>query len=189
MAARALFVERGYVSTTISAIAERADVSAETIYSTFGTKRAVLSELVDVAISGDGAAPIVEQEWVEQLRQEPDAFRRIAILAAAGTAILERRSEVDEIVRGAASADPEIAALRARGSAQRYRGQRQLLGIVADGSDLRDDIDTAADVLYAIGSPETYRLLVVDRGWSTERFERWYGDTITRLILAPRQGS
>ena len=40
-AAMALFIERGYVATTIDAIAERADVSAETIYSTFGNKRAL----------------------------------------------------------------------------------------------------------------------------------------------------
>lgn len=169
------------MSTTIAAIAERADVSPETIYSTFGTKRAVLSELVDVAMSGVGAPPVLEQEWVEQLRREPDPGRRVAMLAAAGTAILERRSEVDEIVRGAASADPEIATLRAQGAADRYRGQRELLGIIV-GGDPRDDFDTAADVLYAIGSPETYRLLVVDRGWNVERFERWYGDAIARLI-------
>ena len=40
-----------------------------------------------------------------------------------------------------------------------------------------------ADVLYAIGSPETYRLLVEDRGWSAARFERWYADTLKRLLL------
>jgi hypothetical protein len=37
----------------------------------------------------------------------------------------------------------------------------------------------------SIGSPETYRLLVIDRGWSRSRFERWYGDTLG-LLLLPR---
>jgi hypothetical protein len=45
------------------------------------------------------------------------------------------------------------------------------------------DLETAADILYALGSPETYRLLVVDRGWSASQFERWYGQTLERLLL------
>ena len=47
------------------------------------------------------------------------------------------------------------------------------------------DLETGADILYALGSPETYRLLVVDRGWSGDRFEAWYGATLERLLLGP----
>jgi hypothetical protein len=50
---------------------------------------------------------------------------------------------------------------------------------------LRHDLPagSAPDILFAIGSPETYRLLVVDRGWPADRFERWYADTLARLLL------
>ena len=108
------------------------------------------------------------------------------MLAGQGRSILERRSAVDEVVRGAASADPEIAALRDLGKAQRFAGQREILRIVVGSTGLREgiDLETAADILYAVGSPETYRLLVVDRGWSGSRFERWYGDTLERLLFA-----
>ena len=84
-------------------------------------------------------------------------------------------------------ADPEIAALRDLGKAQRFAGQRELLRIIIGGSSLRPGLgmDAAADALYAIGSPETYRLLVVDRGWTADRFEEWYGDTLGRLLLEP----
>jgi hypothetical protein len=41
----------------------------------------------------------------------------------------------------------------------------------------------AADILYALGSPETYRLLTADRGWSPHRFERWYADAMARLLF------
>jgi AcrR family transcriptional regulator len=187
-AARALFIERGYVATTIDAIAERADVSSETIYSTFGNKRSLLSQLVDVSIAGDvNATPILERDWVQEMREEPDARRRLRMLAGRGRPILERRSAIDEIVRGAASADPDIAALRDLGKAQRFAGQREFLRIVVGSTGLREgmDLETAADILYAVGSPETYRLLVVDRGWSGARFERWYGDTLERLLFDP----
>ena len=187
-AARALFIERGYVSATIDAIAERADVSSETIYSTFGNKRSLLSQLVDVSIAGDiSATPILERDWVQEMREEPDPRRRLRMLAGQGRSILERRSAVDEIVHGAASADPDIAALRDLGKAQRFAGQREILRIVVGSTALRDgmDLETAADILSAVGSPETYRLLVEDRGWSGSRFERWYGDTLGRLLFAP----
>ena len=45
------------------------------------------------------------------------------------------------------------------------------------------DLEMAAGVLHAIGSPETYRLLVVDRGWTDDRFERWLGATLARLLI------
>lgn len=190
-AARGLFVERGYVTTTIDAIADRADVSPETIYATFGNKRSVLSELVDRSIAGgDLAGPVLEQGWVQDLRDEPDLRRRLAILARNGRLILERRAAIDEVVDGAAAADPEVAALRDRGRAQRLAGQRELLRLVVGATGLRAGLDfaTAVDILYAVGSPETYRLLVTGRGWSGSRFERWYGEALERLLLDPAGG-
>jgi AcrR family transcriptional regulator len=188
-AARDLFVERGFVATTIDAIAERADVSPETIYATFGNKRSILAEVVDVSIAGGPtAAPVLEQVWVRELLEAPDPRRRLAILARNGRAILERRAAIDEVVRGGAAADPEVAALWERGKAQRFAGQRELLRMVVGDDGLRPGLDlaTAADILYAIGSPETYRHLVIDRGWTGARFERWYAETVERLLLKPR---
>ncbi len=188
-AARELFIERGYGATTIDAIAGRADVSPETIYATFGNKRSVLSELVDISIAGGvGAAPVLEQDWVREVRDEPDPHRRVQIVASYGRAILERRAPVDEIVRGAASTDPEMAALRDLGKAQRHAGQRQLLRVIVGKDGLRPslDLEVASDILYAIGSPETYQLLVVERGWSGSQFERWYAESVERLLLAPQ---
>jgi AcrR family transcriptional regulator len=187
-AAEALFIERGYVATTIDSIATRATVSPETVFSTFGTKRALLSELMDVSISGgDDAPPILEQAWVQEMRSESDPRRRLQILATNGRSILERRWALDEVVRGAAAADPEMAKLWERGKTQRFAGQRALLQMAFGATDLREGLglEAAAEILFAIGSPEVYRLLVVDRGWSGSQFESWYADALARLLLAP----
>ena len=68
---------------------------------------------------------------------------------------------------------------------QRLAGQAALVRILAAGGALRPGVTraAAADVLFAVGSPETYRALVVERGWSADRFERWYAETIERLLL------
>jgi AcrR family transcriptional regulator len=187
-AARALFTDRGYVATTIDAIAASAVVSPETVFATFGSKRSLLSELVDISISGgEGAPPVLDQAWVQEMREEPDPRLRLRILSANGRSILERRSALDEVVRGAAVAEPEMAALWERGKAQRFAGQRALLQMALGTTVLRDglDLETAAETVYSIGSPEVYRLLTVDRGWSGSRFEDWYADTLARLLLNP----
>jgi AcrR family transcriptional regulator len=186
-AARELFIQRGYVATTIDAIAAHAGVSPETVYATFKNKRSVLSELLDVAIAGDDApVPILERPWVQQLREETDPQRRLRLLASNGRLILERTASIYEVLRGAAAADPEIASLWEHAKAQRLAGQRALLGILTEHAPLRHDLPatTATDIFFAIGSPETYRLLVIDRGWTPDRFERWYADTLARLLLA-----
>ncbi|MEO5965852.1 MAG: helix-turn-helix domain-containing protein [Candidatus Limnocylindrales bacterium] len=191
-AATVLFTTRGYAATTIDAIAGLANVSSETVYATFGSKRVLLSQLVDVLIAGGSdAAPVLEQSWIAEMRAEPDTASRLRILARHGRQILERRAAIDDVVRGAAAADPEIAALWESGKADRFTGQRELLRLIVGTSALRPglDLETAADILYAIGSPETYRHLVVDRRWSGEHFEAWYAETLERLLLPGEGGA
>lgn len=180
-AARMLFLERGYVATTIAAIADRASVSAATIYQGFANKRSVLARLVDESIAGDAApVAVADRPWVRSLRDEPDVRKRVRSLARNGTAILARRAPIDAVVAAAAATDPEIATLWRQTRDERHAGQARLLKLVAGDAPLRRE---AADVLYAIGSPETYRSLVDDRGWSHARFERWYAEAIEGLLL------
>ncbi len=186
-AARELFIRGGYVATTIEAIAAHAEVSPETVYATFKNKRSLLSELIDVSMAGDDAlVPILERAWVQDLRDEPDPRRRLQILARNGRLILERVAPIYDVLRGAAAADRGIASLWELNKAQRFAGQRELVRILAALNPLSNGLTVrmAADILFAIGSPETYRLLVVDRGWSADRFERWYADTLAQLLLA-----
>ena len=185
-AARDLFVELGFVATTIRAIADRAEVAPETVYAAFGTKRALLSCVLDVAIAGDDEPlPLLERVWVQDMRDEPDARRRVQILSSNGSAILARVSPLYEVLRGGADADPKVASVWELHKTQRFAGQLELVRIVGAHGSLRKGLTTqrAADILFSIGSPETYRLLTDDRGWSPDRFERWYADTLARLLL------
>src|SRR5947208_11121 len=80
-AARDMFVQDGYVATTIDAIADHAGVSPETVYATFRNKRSLLSQLIDVSMAGDDApVPILERDWVQEMLDEPDLQRRVQIL-------------------------------------------------------------------------------------------------------------
>jgi hypothetical protein len=146
-----------------------------------------MSLVIDVSIAGDDAAvPLLERAWVLEMRDEKDPRRRLEILARNGRLILERITPVYEMLRGAAAANREIAPLWERYKSQRFAGQTELIRIVGAGGSLRKGVsaDAAAGTLFAIGSPEVYRLLTVDRGWSPGRFERWYADTLAQVLLA-----
>ena len=94
------------------------------------------------------------------------------------------------MLHSAAASDPRIAELGERYSSERFAGQRELsVRILDTGGTLPREglwVDVAANTLFAIGSPETFRLLTVDRGWSPERFERWYAETLSQLLLGDR---
>src|SRR5690349_9272092 len=51
-AAHRLFVERGYVATSVPAIAAEAGVAVQTIYNTVGSKREVLGGVVELTVRG-----------------------------------------------------------------------------------------------------------------------------------------
>jgi TetR/AcrR family transcriptional regulator, regulator of autoinduction and epiphytic fitness len=187
-AARDLFLTQGYGRTTIAVIARSAGVSAETVYAGFGSKRAVLSALLDVAIAGDDEpVAILDRPWVAQIRSTPRIRARLRILARKGARMLERRAPIDALLRTAAEADPAVASIRDEAIAQRLAGQRALLRLVIadDGDRLRPGLTEAGagDILYALGSPETWQALVVDRGWSPDAFRDWYAESLERLLL------
>jgi AcrR family transcriptional regulator len=75
-AARRLFAVHGYVATTITAIAEAADIPAPTIYSAFGTKAKILQ-----AIAWGAAATLDIDSSHEDALAEPDPRRGLRLAA------------------------------------------------------------------------------------------------------------
>ena len=71
-AALGLFLERGYMATTIEAIARKAAVAPATVYQAFGTKQAILARILDQTITGDAQpAALLDRDWVKQASQLP----------------------------------------------------------------------------------------------------------------------
>src|SRR3954447_23867482 len=60
-----LFVERGYVATTIADVAAAAGVALDTIYATVGRKPTLFRVLIETAISGaEEPIPAEERDYV-----------------------------------------------------------------------------------------------------------------------------
>lgn len=187
-AARALFLERGYGATTVEAISERADVPAATVYRLFASKHGILKSLLDVSIVGDDAdVPMAERPQVRSLASHPDPRDQIAGFVGIAVLVNQRVAPLYRILVSAAGTDPDAAALLDELTAQRQQGQRMIARSLARARALRTGLRErdAADLIHALMSPELYGLLVVDRGWKAERYERWLTETLQHQLLPP----
>jgi AcrR family transcriptional regulator len=185
-AAQRLFSERGYASTTMDAIAAEAGVAVDTVYAGFGSKRGVLSALMDVRVGGDDQpVELLDRSGPQAVRRETDQRRQVATFARDVTGIIERARPVDDVIRGAAAVDIEIAAMRANLQEVRFQNMRRFVSWLTANGPLRSGVgeDDAAAIVWSLTSPEIHRLLRVDRAWSTEQYAEWLGQTLTLTLL------
>ena len=185
-AAAELFVRQGYAGTTIAETATAAGVAPQTVYAAFGTKRAILKELVDVRIAGDDEpVAVMDRPFVQWIEDEPDGRRKLGIFAAHLREVHERTVDVLVALRAAADSDPEVAELWKTLTDQRLFGQTRFAQHLSDTGVLRDDLDVpaAADVISTLMDHELYRSLVRDRGWSGDTWQHWYADLLARTLL------
>ena len=188
-AARALFLERGYAATTVDAISERSDTPQATVYRLFGSKLGILKALLDASIGGDDRpVTMAGRPSVRTMLADPDPHRQIAAFAAVVCEVMVRAAPVHRILADAARSDPAAAELLGEIARQRLEGQRQVARSLARNQALRAGVKDrdAADVIHALASPEVHGLLVFDRGWSPERYQKWLADTLAGQLLAPR---
>lgn len=189
-AARTLFLERGYAGTTIEAISELSDVPPATVYRLFSSKLGILKALLDVSIAGDDqAVALQDRPHVRALLADPDPKNQLSGFAEISCGIMSRTEPVYRILVSAAGSDRDAAALLAKQTLHRQEGQAQIARSLARSGALRPKLRErdAADIIHALMSPELYRLLVGDRGWTPERYQRWLTGILIDQLLPHRR--
>jgi AcrR family transcriptional regulator len=174
-AAAGLFAERGYVGTTIEEIAARAGVAVQTIYNAIGSKRAVLSRVLDLSASGPHAPTTVPEFLGSRIRSEPDAERIVETLADWFAEVNERTATIFGVIRQAAAVDPEVAAFQTERARQRLAGYTDAARELAGRGALRPGLEPedAGALIWTLGNPDVYRFLVTEHGWPPERYRIW----------------
>ncbi|MFC4587536.1 TetR/AcrR family transcriptional regulator [Sphaerisporangium corydalis] len=190
-AARELFVQHGYGATSLQDVAGRAGVAVQTIYFTFGNKRALLKELVDVTIAGDGEpVATMDRPWFREALDAGTARDQLRLHVRGTAEMLGRVAPIIEMLRAAAAADAEIAPLWDQDADPRLTvhstAARAL--VTKPGAHAGLAAGHAADLLYGLLSPELYLVLVRDRGWTPEAWERWAHDTLAAQLCAGDPG-
>jgi AcrR family transcriptional regulator len=187
-AALRMFLDRGYVATTVEAIAAEAEVAPATVYQAFGTKHAVLAQALDATIAGDiQPVPLLDREWVTAARRHPDPRHRLAAVVRGAAQVAAQTAPLKEVMREAAATDPAVRDL-IRDDHDRRRGtQRALLEIAVGADDLRPGmtLDAAADAFFLLVNSNTYQLARQILEWTDDDWQRWLVETLTRELLQP----
>jgi AcrR family transcriptional regulator len=187
-AAHELLLAQGYRATTMADIGRAAGVSVETVYKAFKTKAALVKAAYDVALVGDDEPiPLGERPEYQALFTDPDPVSKLRRYAAIARMVSQRIGPLIAVLMAGARSggDPDLEALAATTDQERLIGATALVTHLDAAGGLRRglDPDRARDTVWALISPDLYRLLVIDRAWSHDDYEHWLADTLIAALL------
>lgn len=185
-AARDLFSTGGWRATTIAGIALGAGVAPETVYSRFGTKRAILHAMVVAAMRGAAPqTPFMEQAERQSVGSQVDPGKMIDAFAADISTVLGRVSPVLAVVRSAAMEDADIRLLYNELHASRRSNLRQFVEGLQRIGGLRSGIslDLATAHVWSLGSPELFLLWSGTGDDGAAGYEGWLAGALKLLLL------
>ena len=178
-----LFQKEGFDRTTINQIAKEASVSAPTVYSLFKSKRGVLHALIDEALP-----PYKFNELVEEAMGETTGENRMRATAKIARQIYDAERSLLDLMRTAAVVAPELKLLEQEREDRRYHRQKEAVEKMAAKGQLAKgmSIDDARDILWTYTGRDLYRLLVIERGWSPDKYEQWLAGQLQLALIHPQ---
>ncbi len=180
--AKMLFESQGFENVTIAKIAREAQVSVPSIYSIFQSKRGVLLGLMDEALPPEQHAALVEQG-----KKEKCPRKRLQITATISRQLYDAEKAQLSFLRGAWILDPVFKELEIERERRRYQRQKETVETMANENAFTDNlsISKVRDILWTFTGRDFYRMLVVERGWSSDEYEKWLADLLTLTLLSP----
>jgi AcrR family transcriptional regulator len=185
-AAARRFLARGYAGTTMRAVAHDAGVALPTVELAFRTKAGLLKAVIDMATAGDDEqVAMLDRQWAARAASIAGPADFIAAFARVLAGSAERAAGLAAAALEAARADEDIAAVAAQLMAQREVMAAWLVDGITHRSALREGTSRgdAVDAVWTLMDPVIFCRLTGDRHWTTARFERWFADSVTRLLL------
>ena len=126
-ATRRLLQSEGYAGMTIEAIAQRAEVSAQSVYAIFKSKTGILIALLDQSTFGPDY-----EEVVRQARKAVDPETRLRLAAGVARQIRGAQSAAFDLMRGAGVVAPELARLEQQRERLRYEKEESTITFLRD---------------------------------------------------------
>jgi AcrR family transcriptional regulator len=185
-AAQEEFVENGFHGATITAIAKRAGVAAQTVYFVFHTKAELISAVCDMAVMGEeDPKPPEETPWFAEMLAELDPAECVRIFVRGAGEVYARASFVGEVLRAAALTDEEVRSTHEHHEELRHASYRGVVEMLAEKGELRRGltVDTATDAFMTVYGDSTYTMLRTERGWSHEQVIDWLCDVLPGMLL------
>jgi AcrR family transcriptional regulator len=180
VAARRLFLARGWAGTRVRDVAREAGVAEPTVYAVYGSKAGLAHALVDAV---DLAAGVARSEH-GILAAGEDPAAQLAAMVAADRRLFERGGDVIALLRDAGRSEPALQAAYAGGRDRADQIRRAVFATwPARWFRPGADAGLAADTFAALCNIGVYQILTDERGWAPSRIEKWWRDSLQRLLL------
>ncbi|MGD9530051.1 TetR/AcrR family transcriptional regulator [Pseudonocardia sp.] len=190
-AAGELFLDRGYTATSLRDVAAIAGVARPTVAAAFGSKPALLRQVLDEALAGDDEpVPVADRPWFAPVwratrpREVLDAYATVCLLVA------QRAARLFEVVRRASGESAEIAQLWDTLCRNRRAGAEMAVRKVRETGSLRDGltVERAVVSVWIFNDPALYHSLVLDRGWPEADYRDWIAERMNTALLEDPTG-
>jgi AcrR family transcriptional regulator len=185
-AATRLFVEDGYGTTTIDAVADAAGVSRKTVFTAVGGKLELLKLALDWAVAGDDqAVALWDRAAIRRLMEHPDPREVLNRLAGMFVEVSARMGPLYGALEVAAGLDAAARELVEESQRHRLDDARRVVRRLGELKALTTEIthQEAVDLVWLAMDPTLFDRLVRVRGWSTSRFGEWLGENLCRQLL------
>jgi AcrR family transcriptional regulator len=175
-----LLQSEGYAGMTIEAIAQRAEVSAQSVYAIFKSKTGILIELLNQSTFGADYDHAVRRALTAS-----DPETRLRLAAPIARQIHDAQSATFDLLRGAGVVAPKLAKLEQQRESLRYERLETMIISLSDAGRLRPELDhaTARDIFWMLTGRDVYRMLVRERGWSSQEYQDWLSDSLVSALL------
>ena len=153
----------------IEDVARKAGITRQSVYLHFGSRAGLLVALAE-HVDATGSL----SQLIDRILTAPNA---LAALDAFVTLEADYNPEVYPLakllMRDRYSDNAARAAWESRMESRRQGARQLVLWLERDGVLKPEwDVDTATDAVWAVASLQVWEQLVIDRGWSRERFEQ-----------------
>lgn len=183
-AAQELFLEQGYVATTLAQVAHRAGLAARTVYVRFGTKAALFGRVIDRALVGDTEpVDVAHRPGTTQAMTADTLQARIQALADVSIGVAERAGPLFEVAAQAEAVEPEVAQAATAGRratadlSTEFWWHAAADGLISD----KLDLEALAVVTDLLVSADSIVHLRRTRDWSASAHRQLMVETLTTL--------
>jgi AcrR family transcriptional regulator len=178
--AKELFSRRGIDAVTIAEIAEGAGVAGSTVYAVFKSKEGVLRGLMEQSLFGGRF-----KSALQILAGVTDPVEAIALTPHVSRAIYESESSDLGLLRNVSGFSPALRKIEEEFERIRYEMQEERIRrLFAAGLEKKGiSFDEARRIMWMYTSRDVYRMLVVEGGWTPDRYQEWLSQTLVAALV------
>lgn len=179
--AQQLFQSAGFEKVTIADIAGQASVAVPTVYALFQSKLGLLQAIIDAALPEKEREALVQ----ECITQGSSAAERLENTARLTRRLYDAEQQQLSLLPAASLLDPAFKKLEQEREMRRYKRQADSVKeLVAKGAFAAGITPAMAqDIIWAFTGRDLYRMLVIERKWSADEYEKWLAKLLIETLL------